>query len=335
MKKNFVLVLFAFMMVCASLGFSQNPIPMSQWKVAQPDARDASEVTAQGITLRIYSQVVWENVNMEMSAISMQVRSLSNMPTDQNLNLNVEYDCGLVEIVRVEFPGSNTRTTRIDSQLAMNHGRSIRQLSLGHGRSGGRYLITEMSYTPATPTAKFMDQSNLTGAQLHPGTAVHHDVWVVKGSMTAPQRPYITHIPSHKLQLTASVTGFQSRSEQLKSNTTEYNLTILVDDREGNRLKTLRIPLGLQVRDVEVDLTDIDHGLIDRMVFMSNYSGIQFAIRQINFGQAVVSSPGCPGLREINQRFRDQIENWKQEGMMGRRYLDELESILRELEKLQ
>ncbi len=325
-------------MFCFSMGIAtaQVPIPISNWKVEQPDARNASEVSADGITLRQYSNVWWESVNMEIEQISLNVRSLSNMPTNQNFDLRVYYDDGLIEIARMEFSGSNTVTSTVNTSLVMNKGRSVESLRLSHGRSGGRYHISDMSYTAAAPVAAFLDQSNLAGAKLNPGAGLHNNVLLVKGSFRIDDLPFLTQIPTGTMQLVASVTGFTSRSDQLASRTDEYSLTLLLDDRDGNRLRTIRIPLTLNVNTVEVDFSDIDPKLINRIRFMSNYSGIQFSVRQINFGPPKPTpTAGCPGLKTVNDRFQSKLDSWKTEGMMGRRYINELEDLLEAFRQLE
>lgn len=326
-----IAVTLAFLVLC-SPSYAQIAVPMSNWKVENPDARDASEVTARDMTIRIYSTVVWENVNKEIAGVSMDIRSLANMPNDQNITLRVIYDDGMIESVRLEFPGTNSRVSTTSTDLIWQRGRLVKAIELSHGRSGGRYNITSFSYTAAPSTAVYIHQSNLAGARLQKEGASHNDVLVVRGGMRSDEWPYVTNVSSNRMQLVASVTGFIGRN----FHQTNYNLTVQVLDKQGSTLRTLRVPLDLAVDVAEVDLSDMDASLIDRIVFFSNYSGIQFAIRQINFGPAVAQpAQGCPGLREVNQRFEQKIDQWKNEGMIGNRYIQELESILRELRQLE
>ncbi len=330
-RKLIVLILLT---IPSTMSFAQTRVPMSNWKVADTSSRNPSKVTAADITLRVYSNVVWENVNLEMSSITMKVRSKARMHTGQNLSVSFHYDDGFVEVLKVEFPGTNTQVTTVTKSLRLNKGRQIKKLELGHGRSGGRYHITEISYNRAPPTAVFINQSKLGGAKLNQGDAMHNNVLVVKRALK--NRPFLSNIPSTKMQLVASVTGFRGYSGFLVKNMKEYSLTIFAMDKQGNTLKTLRVPLTLEVKEVDIDLGDVDVKLVDRIVFSSGYSGIRFAVRQVNFGAgAPTSSSRCVGLRQINDRFSKQIEGWKNQGVIGNRYIKELEAILRELKRLE
>jgi hypothetical protein len=109
-----------------------------------------------------------------------------------------------------------------------------------------------------------------------------------------------------------------------------------IEDRQGANLRSVRVPLDLAVGLAEVDFSDIDVSLIGRIVFFSNYSGIQFAIRQINFGDArPMPSAACPGLKTNSDRFESKLDSWKKEGMMGRRFIDELEELLEAFRQLE
>ncbi len=329
MNRFRIAALVTFIVTCSNV-YGQVNVPMSNWKVRDPGSRSASEVTASDITLH-RTRVVWEHVNQEISGISLQIRSMSNLSNDGGINMHVVYDDGLIESIRLTFPGTNTRVSTVTTDLLYGKGRLVKSIELFHG-SGVQYHITSFSYTRAAATAVYINQSNLAGARLEPKAARHNDVLVVKGSMSSSDWPYLTNVPSNKMQLVASVTGFTGRD----FHQTNYNLSVRIEDTQGSNLRTLRVPLDLVVGVAEVDFSDIDPSLIGRVVFFSGYSGIQFTLRQINFGSPTVApSLGCPGLMEVNQRFQQLINQWKNEGMMGNRYIQELESILRELQQLE
>lgn len=331
MRKFISLAMIIIVLVIWHQAEAQNSVPMSNWRVERPEGNNPSVVTSADLTINQHSPLLWDNVNKEIARFTVQVRSLSNLSFSRGLQLElrVTYDDGLLEMVPFIFPGSNTSVSTVSAELQWYQGRVIKSMRLSHGVSGGSFHVTSFTYTPAPAKAVFINQSNLAGARLNHGAALTNNILVIPTGMPQQERPHITNVTSHTMQIVGSVAviGFQDRKR---------NLMIQIQDRQGTTLRNISVPLGTEVETAEVDLSGIDLAIIDRVVFSSAGSGLQFAIRQINFGASTaVSGPGCPGLKDINARFEQKINEWKREGMLGNRYIQELETILREFKQLE
>jgi hypothetical protein len=316
MKAHFTTLVLVFLIPI--FAFTQESVPMSKWMVRSGN----SEIGSSSILLRHGSKVYCENIDKEISRITVDLLWLNTMGhVDVRLRLWVTYDDDMREVIDAKIP-RNTYHNVLNFDLKWAKGKLVKGLEFQAGGSGVEYKVTEVLLTLATPTAVFMSQSSFGGAELYP-EARHNDVFMVGWDTPRDKRPYLTNVKSTKINITAN----KASDHPQAAGTMKFHLT----GENGHQFKVMEQKLDGHVTSFDLILEPSDLERLDKMFITFGGSGNHAAIRRIIIGDdAPPASGGCNGLKPLNDKLEAFLEAWIKSGTVGPDKMPELVKLLQE-----
>lgn len=282
-----------------------------------------SEVGSASMIIRQGSYVYCDNINKEVSRITIDCNWLNTMGhVDARLQLWVTFDDNGQEVIDGKLPRNSTHNV-INYDLQWAKGKLVKGLELRGGGSGVEIKVTEVLLTLAPPTAVFMSQSSFGGAKLYP-EARHNDVFMVGWDTPHDKRPYLTNVKSTKINITAN----KSSAHPQAAGTMKFHLT----DANGHPFKWFDQKLDGNVISFDLQLEPSDLDRLDKMFITFGGSGYHAAIRRIIIGDALPLPPagGCIGLKPLNNKLEAFLENWIKSGTLGPEKMPELVKLLQD-----